>query len=456
VLATIALVSLGIGCEKDAPMRERAQVPSARAPDLLVVGDPAPTLRVWARDAGGGRLCVATGELRTEGVLQAAHDFAVTVTLEVGAGDHALRAWVSDTCGEVPAEALVREVHVPREEERAVRFGFGGDVAGQNVCRHAEEGFPLFETVMERELDFFVGLGDMIYADGVCEREGRWGQPQVPGDFPASTRLPHWWAHWRYAREDPALRRVLESMPYVAVWDDHEVVNDFDSAEATLPLGLRALRDHNPLPETLHRAFRWGRHLELIVLDTRQHRARNDAIEDKSMLGETQREWLSERLRSDATWKVVVSSVPISIPTGGAARDGWSDLEQEAGFEAELRGILEEARDLGARMFWIATDVHFASVFRYEPFEGYVFHEGVTGPMNAGMFAHETVDPTFAPERLFWLGPERDGERGGDAESWEEARGLFNFGEVAIAEDGALTFRVIAMDGVRYELRLAP
>ncbi|MEX2612365.1 MAG: hypothetical protein WD380_02200 [Gaiellaceae bacterium] len=44
-------------------------------------------------------------------------------------------------------------------------LAFGGDVAGQNVCRDTPEGFPIMDTIRECEPDVFVGLGDMIYAD---------------------------------------------------------------------------------------------------------------------------------------------------------------------------------------------------------------------------------------------------------------------------------------------------
>jgi alkaline phosphatase D len=36
----------------------------------------------------------------------------------------------------------------PEEDDAArVRFAFGGDVAGQNVCRDAREGFPIMDTI---------------------------------------------------------------------------------------------------------------------------------------------------------------------------------------------------------------------------------------------------------------------------------------------------------------------
>ena len=88
------------------------------------------------------------------------------------------------------------------------------------------------------------------------------------------------------------------------------------------------------------------------------------------MLGHEQLEWLKDGLaRSDATWKVIVSSVPMSIPTGFPAtggRDGWANFDQATGFEDELLDILGFMAENGIdEPVWITTDVHFAEAFRY-------------------------------------------------------------------------------------------
>ena len=67
------------------------------------------------------------------------------------------------------------------DDPAAVRLAFGGDVAGQNVCRDAQEGFPIMDTIRAWQPDVFVGLGDMIYADNACEGTGRYGNAQLGG-----------------------------------------------------------------------------------------------------------------------------------------------------------------------------------------------------------------------------------------------------------------------------------
>jgi hypothetical protein len=130
------------------------------------------------------------------------------------------------------------------------------------------------------------------------------------------------------------------------VWDDHETQNDAGPHNQTLPdapseprlaPARAAYVDYQPIvdAERLYRSARWGRHLEVFFLDTRSYRDANadpdTGAYPKTMLGEAQRRWLIGGLvRSKATWKVVVSSVPLSIPTGG---DGWADGGTRQGFE---------------------------------------------------------------------------------------------------------------------------
>jgi alkaline phosphatase D len=260
------------------------------------------------------------------------------------------------------------------------------------------------------------------------------------------------------------------------------VVNDFGPLHDTrstppytpgvhlLPIGLDAFLDYTPIaiaestPKRLYRSLRWGKHLELLVLDTRQYRDANGAVDDplrpKTMLGREQLTWLKERLAaSDATWKVIVSSVPMSIPTGFPAengRDGWANLGQATGFEQELLDILRFASDRGSRLVFVSTDVHFAEAFRYRPFAdrpGFVVHEVVTGPMNAGIFPIRDVDPTLNPEVLHFYGPPT-----ADAvTSWAEAKRWLNFGTLEVDAAGRLTAGIVDTAGEQvFELSLTP
>jgi len=160
------------------------------------------------------------------------------------------------------------------------------------------------------------------------------------------------------------------------------------------------------------------------------------------MLGADQRAWLERALiDSDATWRIVVTSVPLSIPTGTKE----SGLDSWAGFGSELRTLFEPLAAAGiSNTVWITTDVHFATGFRYTPFPDrpeFFLHEIVTGPMNAGLFPTDAVDPTFHPERLFFYAPAEP------VTSWANARRFMNFGTISVNEAGDMTVAVVNGDG---------
>jgi alkaline phosphatase D len=439
----------------------------------VVVGDVTPRSAVlWARADRAGTLEVRLSggpHRRIEPLrVTAADDWTGQVRLDGLVPDRKYSYRVRFDRGGHTALGSFRTA--PGETQAApVRLAFGGDVAGQNVCRDAAEGFPILNTIRAWRPDVFVGLGDMIYADNACSATGLYGNAQLAGDFGPAVDLAGFWAHWRYNRADPASRRLLASTSYVGVWDDHEVINDFGPLTDVgpsppyppdlhlLPIGLRAFLDYTPVASAprLYRSLRWGRHLELFVLDTRSHRdanhAQDSAERPKTMLGRDQLRWLREGLlRSDATWKVIVSSVPMSIPTGFPptnGRDGWANFDQQTGFESELLDILRFMAENGIdNPLWLTTDVHFAEAFRYKPFPehpDFAIHEIATGPLNSGIFPNRAVDSTLNPDVLFFHGPESPAQ----VTSWEEAKRWFNFGTLEVGVRGDLTAQVVDTAG---------
>jgi alkaline phosphatase D len=347
------------------------------------------------------------------------------------------------------------------DDRRRVRFAWGGDLGGQNACRDAAEGYTVLDRVREQSPDFFVALGDMVYADDACKKRGRFGNEQIPGPPPAVS-LENYWEQWRYDRADAALRRLYAALPYYAVWDDHEIntdagphhdVSDRAPGVHLLPIARSAFLDYQPISSPrLYRSLRWGKHLEVFLLDTRSYRDANSASDDprhpKTLLGQEQRSWLLDGLaRSDAEWKVIVCGVPISIPTSNEqrGRDGWANGDGPQGFENELRSILLTLQERRIRnLVFLTTDVHFATAFRYQPFaddHDFSFYEFISGPLNAGVFPQLALDPTFGPTRLFLHGPKKE------IADFAEARTWFNFGVVEVSEAGKMRVTYVDANG---------
>ena len=216
---------------------------------------------------------------------------------------------------------------------------------------------------------------------------------------------------------------------------------------------------------TIYRSLRFGRHVELFILDTRQYRDANlapdlppaepDAVgeirRDKTLLGREQRVWLERALlASDATWKVIVSSVPLAIPTGfpeSRGRDGWAAGEQPTGFARERDEILRFLFANGLReTVWLTTDVHFAQVFVHRPVgedAGFRVIEAVSGPLNAGLGTARPIDPSLRGDvRFVHAAPDPSALAG-----FEDALRFFNFGGLEVDTAGALTLRILDVEG---------
>ncbi len=302
------------------------------------------------------------------------------------------------------------------DEGVRVSLLWSGDLGGSRFCRRVDEGYRIFRAMIRHRVDFFVFVGDTIYADHRCSGPGL-----VPGaDFEAHT-LEQFRQKHRYNREDPAHQAFLKSTSVYAIWDDHEVRNDFAGpTEALMPVGRQAFLEYWPIaapaddPTRLYRSFRWGRLLEIFILDTRQYRSDNGQADGpgKTMLGNAQRRWLTEGVAtSSATWKVVVSSVPLSIPTGRPHRDSWSNasvwgLPQEGtGFATERDTILRTWRQRGVRnVIFLTADVHHPELIRHHPTPDFSFHEFIAGPLSASQGRPRALDAGLNPRSLFARG----------------------------------------------------
>ncbi|MGZ9275288.1 MAG: alkaline phosphatase D family protein, partial [Nitrospira sp.] len=130
-----------------------------------------------------------------------------------------------------------------------------------------------------------------------------------------------------------------------------------------------------------------------------------------------------------ATWKVVSTDVPLSVPTGSKfGRDAWAngdsiDPAARTGFEYELLDLMRFLDDHQVKnVVFLAADVHFAAQLRYSidpngDGNPLIIHELIAGPLAAmrRQAPSPGFDSTLRPAVLYTEG------------------GLFNFGYVRIA-----------------------
>ena len=287
--------------------------------------------------------------------------------------------------------------------------------------------FRIFDTMLQLKPEFFVNLGDTIYADH-----------RKRGYFAGSLALYR--DKHSENRDDARMQKFMLVTPTFAVWDDHEVENDFDRTHPSLPEGRQAFIEWWPRraagPFQLYRQFSWGPLADFFLLDTRQYRSPSNAPDDadKTMLGAEQKAWLKlGLLKSKAPLKVIFSPSPFNARL---SRDSWAGYPGE---RKELDDFI--ATNKVNRVFIISGDWHMAlELSRVTT----AIDEVVVGPIAAW--------PQFEMEpknrRLF---AESKRPHVGDA---------FNFGHVRVepAPNGArLTLDVVDLDGsVRFTKVVEP
>ncbi len=390
-----------------------------------------------------------TGEVEVSG-LEAGQQYHFRVALAVG---EELSDFVQGSFGTAPMA----------DEAAAFNFVFGSCLGGQGYCRDPETGWEIFNTMQAENPDLFLITGDSVYVDSACTEPDN-----VAGAEGPYQDLDGFHTRYRYHLGDEHYASFLAQTPIYVTWDDHEIVDDFGGPELSginaqlFAEGTQAFFDYWPLQasDTIYRSFRYGAHAEFILLDTRSYRDPNvnwdphpRNITPKTMLGEEQFAWLQQTLaESTATWKFIVTSTPLSYPTGFPqpevdGRDGWANYTEKSGYETELMSLLffVEAQDVQNVVF-LTGDTHWPFALSYDPDrDGEVnFYEFGSSPISAiNLPPVEKPDPTFNPTVLY-----AEGEFLGT---------MFNFGHVMVDEAGMLTFRIIDREGVEhYAVTIAP
>ena len=420
-----------------------ATPPAGELPLLVTVGETtAGSTRLWLRvESDVARVQVAPADGGAAVVREARPDPARDYTAVV-ALDH-LRPgvrYVYDVGANGARVGGAFTVNPAPDADRPVRLQWSGDLGGAGYCRDAEDGYRIFRAMIRRAPDLFLFVGDTIYADHPCG-----STPHVRMPISVADSLDGFRAKHRYNRADPALQAFFRTTSVYPIWDDHEVRNNFVGPdEPLMPSGRRAFQDYFPVvgppeePARLYRAIRWGRHVEIFILDTRQYRSANTAPDGprKTMLGAAQRRWfLAAAAASDATWKLVVSSVPLGLFTGGRTADSWSSASvlgyprAGTGFTHERDLLLSELRTRGVRnVIFLTGDVHHAELIRHQPAADYVVHEFTAGPLAARQGYPRFLDRSLHSRSLASLGF------------------ALNFGEL-VADSTTLTARIIDVTG---------
>lgn len=269
-------------------------------------------------------------------------------------------------------------------------------------CQDYEAGYytALQGLAAEPDLDLVLGLGDYIYEhpyyDGPAERKDTTG-PNKDGDVQT---LAEYREKYHLYKADEDLQAVHHLFPYISVWDDHEVEDNYngagpDSASTDpakfendnkyprrVPFAERRRAGYlsyfeftpivrrKPVADVIYGTYTLGRHAEIFLTDQRQYRSPQpcgdqlavpcaDASKStQTMLGATQKAWFKGALKqSQTTWKLWASEVMLmgwdSAPGVQLNEDGWD------GYKAERTEILQYCLDNGVKNLAALTgDIH--------------------------------------------------------------------------------------------------
>ncbi|MFJ3583931.1 alkaline phosphatase D family protein [Streptomyces sp. NPDC090127] len=321
-------------------------------------GDPLPDgVLLWTRVTPAPDATPGSGKGPAVTVRwEVAEDRAFTRTAAEGtatataASDHTLKVdvrglrpatpyWFRFTAGDtVSPVGRTRTTPTVDAATPGVRFGVVS-------CSNWEAGhFSAYRHLAARaDLDAILHLGDYIYeyASGsypTAPYTVREHEPKHEIVSLADYRLRH-----ATYKTDADLQALHATHPMIAIWDDHEVANDTWSGgaenhtpgaegdwAARVAAAKQAYFEWMPVRAstegTVYRRLRFGKLADLHLLDLRSFRSQqssvgNGSVDDpeRTITGRAQLDWLKSGLAgSDATWKLVGTSVMISPVAFGA------------------------------------------------------------------------------------------------------------------------------------------
>ena len=277
----------------------------------------------------------ALKERSAERTLDSSSDFTghVAITgLPQGATVH-YRVYSGDT-----AKSQFCRFNTKRLAGQSFSIAFSGDM------QETYKPFRIFDVMEAAKPDYFVHLGDTVYADSPRR------------DFTPTQR--HYRMKHARVRADRSLQAFMSQRANFVIWDDHEIENDAHGGMAQLPIAEAVFREYWPCAtvETtgLYRAMTLSPAVDLIIVDTRRFRSVQAMIDspEKTMLGNQQKQWFLETLRrSKATFKIVATSVPFH----GGSQDAWGNYRTE---RDEIVAFLK--REKISNVVMISADYHFA------------------------------------------------------------------------------------------------
>jgi alkaline phosphatase D len=331
---------------------------SAQFPLGVAAGDlAADRAIVWTRYGGAAALALYAWRMDGDAYVEELGPFAVApanggfahvAVSGLVAGARYRYAFVELAGEERVARSRIGRFRAPIADTASEPITFGAVACTE----HSRPATVLARAAERADLDAFVFVGDNAYCDG-------------------ATTLPEYRAKYdsHFGRADHAAIRAQTGM-YIT-WDDHEVKNDWNPEtinSAQLDAAFQAFFDHAAIARVagaerrIWRSSRWGRTVEVFVLDCRSERKPSTLLSGAHQyISAEQLAWLKAGLAaSQATFKLIVNSVPITdMPNVWDAypTDRWEAYRNQ---RLDILRFIDESAITG--VVWLAGDFHLAFI----------------------------------------------------------------------------------------------
>ena len=202
----------------------------------------------------------------------------------------------------------------------------------------SDTGYKLYPSSLKLDPEFFVHTGDIVYYDGLAKT---FDLAQL---------------HWERMYSLPNNIEFHRQVASYFIKDDHDTwMNDaYPGMETkfmgdfTYEQGTQLFLDEVPMGEKTYRTIRWGKDLQIWLVEGRDYRSPNPAPDgpDKTIWGAEQMAWFKKTVKeSNATFKVLISPTPIVGPDRGNKNDNHAN----EGFQHEgdmLRNFIGEQNNM--------------------------------------------------------------------------------------------------------------
>jgi alkaline phosphatase D len=316
------------------------------------------------------------------GVARAEAAFAHSVHLEVSGLKPGRPYWYRFTTNDA-ASPIGCARTAPSEDQPLDNFRFGFV-----SCANYEQGyFAAYRHLAAEAPDLVLFLGDYIYETSAPQERAavrRHSDAEIP------TTLAGYRNRYAQYRLDPDLQALHAAAPSLAIWDDHEVQNDYAGEWASnfeppaqfLPqraAAYQAFYEHMPLRPSrclqpgagmrIYDRYRFGDLVSFSMLDGRQYRSREACYRppyggghvvtarqcpelidpSRSLLGEAQENWLYDGLaQSKARWNIIGQTVlmaPLHDNRPGTDAHEWTEAWD--GYPAARSRLLDHIASSG-------------------------------------------------------------------------------------------------------------